>query len=526
MSAVLGERTCREPDPHRRQIRPGQRRCSPTCLELDWLEETRASRRTRRASCCSSGSCRGTAGTSAGWTAGLVTVAQLRELGRQLLNIHGQHDGQQLLDPACHSGLSGPASASAGRCWRTIRTAYQQARRQLRKSRSDNLKMDEAEKRYRRVDTLTYQIAELERADLTPGEDEELAERQTAPAQLPGSSWTRSRQCQLRPVRQRRGPAGGAGSARRKPRRAMRQGVARYSDASGELAGEAGPACGVTLDDAAELRAGSRGRSWTSPPAELDQLEEPAGHHLPAAKEVRHHGRGDAGQYLERCRAGAGARSSSADDTLARLETEAARRPRQEAAAGGRPNCTRPAQETGGRGSQQRGSRRSCARLGHAQSPLPGGSSPPRKPGPVVWMRLAWTRCSSSCLPTWGRTLKPIQKVASGGELARIMLALKNVLAEDETSRAPWSLTRWTPACPAGRPRRWPKRWPRWPRHKQVLCVTHLPQIAAMADTHFSGGEGGAGRPHLHPGGAPGPAAGGRRSWHVSLAGRSSRTPS
>ena len=34
----------------------------------------------------------------------LVTVAQLRELGRQLLNIHGQHDGQQLLDPACHLG--------------------------------------------------------------------------------------------------------------------------------------------------------------------------------------------------------------------------------------------------------------------------------------------------------------------------------------------------------------------------------------------------------------------------------------
>ena len=33
-----------------------------------------------------------------------VTVAQLRELGRQLLNIHGQHDGQQLLDPACHLG--------------------------------------------------------------------------------------------------------------------------------------------------------------------------------------------------------------------------------------------------------------------------------------------------------------------------------------------------------------------------------------------------------------------------------------
>ena len=32
----------------------------------------------------------------------LITVAQLRQLGRQLLNIHGQHDGQQLLDERCH----------------------------------------------------------------------------------------------------------------------------------------------------------------------------------------------------------------------------------------------------------------------------------------------------------------------------------------------------------------------------------------------------------------------------------------
>ena len=84
-----------------------------------------------------------------------------------------------------------------------------------------------------------------------------------------------------------------------------------------------------------------------------------------------------------------------------------------------------------------------------------------------------------------GEALKPIQKVASGGELARIMLALKNVLAEDDgigslvfdevdtgvSGRAAQKVAEKMAAIAGS---------------KQVLCVTHLPQIAAMADAHFS----------------------------------------
>ena len=64
-----------------------------------------------------------------------------------------------------------------------------------------------------------------------------------------------------------------------------------------------------------------------------------------------------------------------------------------------------------------------------------------------------------------------------------------------------------------------------WGRSKQVLCVTHLPQIAAMADVHFSV-EKGSGTAAPTPRWSACPSSGGRRSWHVSLAGRSSRTPS
>ena len=84
-----------------------------------------------------------------------------------------------------------------------------------------------------------------------------------------------------------------------------------------------------------------------------------------------------------------------------------------------------------------------------------------------------------------GEALKPINKIASGGELSRIMLALKNVLAETEqvstlifdevdtgvSGRAAVKVAQKLFQVSQGR---------------QVLCVTHLPQIAAMGEVHFS----------------------------------------
>ena len=84
-----------------------------------------------------------------------------------------------------------------------------------------------------------------------------------------------------------------------------------------------------------------------------------------------------------------------------------------------------------------------------------------------------------------GEALKPIQKVASGGELARIMLALKNVLAEDDGIGS--LVFDEVDTGVSGRAaQKVAEKMADVARRKQVLCVTHLPQIAAMADTHFS----------------------------------------
>ena len=83
-----------------------------------------------------------------------------------------------------------------------------------------------------------------------------------------------------------------------------------------------------------------------------------------------------------------------------------------------------------------------------------------------------------------GEAMKPLNKVASGGELARIMLALKNVLAERD--HVPTLIFDEVDTGVSGRAAQHvAEKLRAVSKNKQVLCVTHLPQLAALADTHF-----------------------------------------
>ena len=83
-----------------------------------------------------------------------------------------------------------------------------------------------------------------------------------------------------------------------------------------------------------------------------------------------------------------------------------------------------------------------------------------------------------------GEDLRPLEKIASGGELSRIMLALKTVVADkddistlifDEIDAGISGKTAWKVSRKLGT----------LAKDHQIICITHLPQIAAMADTHF-----------------------------------------
>ena len=101
----------------------------------------------------------------------LVTAAALKDHTDALVELHGQHEHQTLLDPESHLALldnfagfetARDQVAIAFREWRRLRTEF------------DAFHMDEREKAAR-LDLLTFQVAELERGALRPGEDEDLA---------------------------------------------------------------------------------------------------------------------------------------------------------------------------------------------------------------------------------------------------------------------------------------------------------------------------------------------------------------
>ena len=396
-----------------------------------------------------------------------VTVAQLRAIGRQLLNIHGQHDGQQLLDESCHleyldrfGALAGPLGA--------YREAYEKLTAIDKKMAA--LRMDEAEKA-RKQDTLQFQIGELERSQLRSGEEEELLERREilrSAADLAeaveGAHYALSGD----------DDAPGAAALLMEAEEALE----RLGGVSTELDSllEAVRQCRIQAQDAAETARDLRG-AFDFEPGELDRVE---GRLDALYRLKRKYGATveDMISYLDKCRAELD-EIIFADDALLRLEEE-------------RKKALKEA--------------KTLAKALSEQRKAAGEALSARIQSELAQLDMPKVRFRTDFSPVEGETglgpdgmdtvrflmsanvgedLKPIQKIASGGELARIMLCLKNVLAENDdvqtlvfdevdtgvSGRAAQKVAQKL-AQVAGR--------------KQVLCVTHLPQIAAMADVHFS----------------------------------------
>ena len=464
IGAVLGERTSRE------LIRTGARSALVTAVftgvpPLPWLTENGFS--TGREELLLQRELQGDGRNVCRVDGRLVTVAQLRELGRQLLNIHGQHDGQQLLDPASHLGYLDRFGRHE-----PLLEEYQAAYHswhELRR-RIAALQMDEAE-RSRRVDTLNYQIRELERAELHPGEDEELDARRTL-LRSAGKLMEAVRAAEF-------ALSGDEDSAGACALVADAEGaVQSVSSISTELAelGERLTALRCAADDAADsLRELSR--TFDFSPGELDEVEERLDllyrlrkKYGPTVEEML--------AYLERCRQELD-QIQYADDTIARLEKELGKAEKE---ARKRGQALSQARQIAAQSLRDR-VQEELRQLDMPKVRFEVEFAP--KGGEAGMDETGVDEIQFLMSANLGEALKPIQKVASGGELARIMLALKNVLAEgDEIGSLVFDEVDTGVSGRAAQ--KVAEKMAQVARRKQVLCVTHLPQIAAMADTHFA----------------------------------------
>ena len=396
-----------------------------------------------------------------------LLVTQLRELGQQLVNVHGQHDGQQLLDEECHLGYLDSFGGTQD-VLEAFSTAYAQVR-ELRRER-DKLQMDDGEKA-RRMDTLTYQIEELEKAELREGEDEELsqrrevlrnAERLTDAVDGAWQALTGGEDGE------------GAVSLLMEAGDRLAQG-GRYSEGLRELS-EKAEQLRCDADDLAELVRDLRG-TLDFYPGELDEIEE----RLDRLYRLKKKYGGTVEEmlaYLERCREELDAIQFS-EDRLNRLDKELEKALVQAGEVGKELSARRhtAAEELAKRIQSE------LTQLDMPKVRFQVEFAPKDAPDGMDATGMDTVRFLMSA--NVGEALKPINKIASGGELSRIMLALKNVLAETEQVSTLIFDEVDTGVCGRAAVKVARKLF-EVSKGRQVLCVTHLPQIAAMGDVHFS----------------------------------------
>ncbi len=392
----------------------------------------------------------------------LVSVSILRKLGVQLINIHGQHDSASLFDEENHLTFLDAFAENE-----TLRLDYAEKYRAVSDLRRQihALTMDEGEK-LRRMETLNYQIGEIEKASLEPGEDEVLEKRRKVlqNAEKLSNGMEEAVEC-LYGTDDTDGAAGLLAQAEYALAR-----LARFSDSFDSLHARVSDLMYQVQDAAEEVRSARDALSYSAD--ELEQLE--------SRLDVIHKLRRKYGatcqdilEYLERAKQELDD-IEFAGDRLARLKTQLkkAEKAAWDAALVLRQNRKDAAQVM---------SQRILLEL--AQLDMPGVQFS------CEFRELELTENGADGVAFYmsanaGEARKPISKVASGGELARIMLAMKNVLAEKD--RVSTLIFDEVDTGVSGRAaQKVAEKLRSVAAHKQVLCVTHLPQLAALADTHL-----------------------------------------
>ncbi len=336
-----------------------------------------------------------------------VTVAQLRRIGGALLNIHGQHDGQQLLDEEQHGAYLdsfGRVEEELG-AYAACYEAMEVTRKKLK-----SLQMDEAEKE-RRMDSLTFQIKELEKAQLKPGEEEALLQRRNLlrnsekfMSAVQGAVWSLTG-----------GDDGGGAVSELREAAGAVSGVKGLDDRFGQLHERLENLYSEAYDVAETLR--DLQDSFDFSPQELDELEGRADL-LYRLKKKYGPTVEDMLAYLEKCREELD-QIAFAADTTARLQKQLEKER-------GRAMKAARALSEARKAAAKRLEERIQEELRQLDMPkVRFAICFEEKEPDALGIDVVRFLMSANV----GEELRPINKVASGGELARIMLALKNVLA-------------------------------------------------------------------------------------------------
>ncbi|MGN0570548.1 MAG: DNA repair protein RecN, partial [Candidatus Fimenecus sp.] len=391
-----------------------------------------------------------------------VTVSAVKRVARLLVNIHGQSDNQMLLSSEYHCAYIDSLAEDAAE--REVFSAAYRAYIHC-KSELESLHIDETEK-LRRLDILNYQIDELERADIRIGEIAECEERlevlrnaehitdalQTAHAYLNGDE-----------------EQGGAVSAAFSAAKQL-ENISVFSEEYSELQKQAQEAAYTLSAVCEDLR--DKLFSDTFDSAEIDTLEE----------------RLDTLYALQR------KYGSSEEDMLAYLENAVAERESIEMSDERKAMLTDEVK-------RQYENAYALAETLHTKREIAAEKFCRDVEAELSFLDMPSVRFTVQnhigdltengidnmeflLSANAGEALKPLAKIASGGELSRMMLAIKSVLAEkDHISTLIFDEIDTGVSGRAAQ--KIGIKLKSLSKSHQVVCVTHLAQIAAFADNHM-----------------------------------------
>ena len=391
-----------------------------------------------------------------------ATAAVLRELCGGLININGQHDSVGLLNPAHHLGILDDYAQN-----RTIFQEYYALYRELVrvKRELDALITDEAEKQ-RKIDLLQYQVQEIEDAGLTAGEEQTLENRRKV---LSNASAIRDRLAQSYALLSGSDDAAGAVDLLGEASNAV--------DAAAQLDPALAAAAGQLLDlyyNAKDVAADLIGRldAYDTNDAELDEVEQ----------------RLDLLYRLKR------KYGSTVEDVIAfgqkareELDNIQHSQQRYDALQAEKLRLYAKAREKAEVLTQTR-----LKAFEELNTRISGTLDFLNMPG--VRMTLRHTRGPLAShgqdsvefyiSTNPGEAPKPLAKIASGGELSRITLAIKNAMADKDA--VPTVIYDEIDSGVSGKAAgRIGEVLRQSAQGHQILCITHTAQIAALADCHL-----------------------------------------
>ncbi|MBQ8731890.1 MAG: DNA repair protein RecN [Oscillospiraceae bacterium] len=462
INAVLGQRTSRE------LVRTGAAKARVTAVFSDFSSETIEKISdlgfepdedgtliiSREITADGKGSCR---------VSGMpASVATLRELGGILVNVHGQHDNQALLNPSRHCGIidayAGLSSELAGYHERYRRCMA------IRKELSE-LSLDSEEKA-RRIDMLTYQTKEIEAAQIVPGEEEtlraELNILENAAAIAENSAYACDRLMGGE-------DSDGAVALLKEAASAVAE-LSDYIEGAAELAERLTGAACEAEDAADEIR--SLFDEDSADTRRIDMIEE----RLDLFYRLKKKYGSDLEAVLQFY--------DKACEELNRISFSEEKQQELTALLASEENLLWKAAEELSRKREEAARRFTqgvCGELAYLDMPNVRIEAANQKgePGPNGIDNIELMISANV-----GEPPKPLSKIASGGELSRIMLAMKSIMADTDqvatlifdeidtgvSGRAAQKIGVKLKGISGGR---------------QILCVTHLAQIAAGADVHL-----------------------------------------